>query len=338
MPDLLTIPPDSSRPWYRWINWLALDAVAVAISWQLVFAKMTGARLSVLESVALGTVVWLIYLTDRLLDASPTTGRRERHAYARRHARWLVPLMVLLAVAVTWLALHELRWITVRTALFVGMGVGAYFLVLLAARWQTISQLLLTGISGLIMMGLVQGDALSAAGFQLWRAVVAGTLATVLYVGLRHQYDPPPWSLTKKVLGGYLFAVGVAVAPFSHVQDWEGLLHGTPVMLFASACALNSLGIRLWENEASAEPEQAMLQRLYPWLLTAIGLGAAVEAWGAGEWSRPVLGGVAFCVAGFTFLHWGRHRWTLGWRTLAADGLMVAVALVVRFYLMAGLP
>ena len=210
--------------------------------------------------------------------------------------------------------------------------------MLLVSRGKALSQMVLLAVNAILVMGLVQGEGLAPGGVQLWRAVVIGALATVLYVGLRYQYHPPPWILTKKALGGYLFALGVAVVPYSHVQDWPGLLHGTPVMLFASACTLNSLAIRLWENEAADLPEMQMLRRLFPWLLAAVGAGALAQAWVADQWTRPVLCGVAGCVAGFGVLHAARHRWPAGGRSLAADVWMVVTALLVLWEGRQGLP
>ena len=338
MPDSASLATAVPHAGWRWINWLALDAVAVAVAWQLVFARMTGARLMPLESVTLGCVVWIIYMADRLLDATTPAGIADRHRFAARNFTWLLPTMLVVVVATGWWALHHLRWVTLRTAMGVGSAIMVYFLIILAARWKAVSQVLLTGVCGLIIMGLVQGETMSAPGLQLWRAVVAGIMATVLYVGLRHQYVPPPWILTKKAMGGYLFAIGVAAAPFSHLQDWPGLLHSAPVMLFAAACTLNSLGIRLWENEDSTHPELTMLRRLYPWLLAAIAGGSATEAWVADEWSRPVLAGTAVCAAGFALLHMGRKRWAASRRALAADGIMFMVALLVLHWGMSGLP
>lgn len=336
MPQLSSPPPDLPRARWRWLNWLGLDAVAVAVAWLYVFGRMTGARVLPVEAVCLGTVVWLIYMVDRMLDARTGGRAAERHQFAERHARWLLPVMFVMAAGALWWALHAVGWITLKSALWVGWAVGLYFCIVVASRWRAVSHVLLLGVSGLLVMGLVQGEDTTWPGVQLWRAVVVGTMATVLYVGLRYQYDLPPWILTKKWLGGYLFAVGVAVVPFSHLENWPGLLHGTPVMLFGAVCALNSLGIRLWEDESSANPELAMLRRLYPWLLAAVGGGALAEAWAADEWTRPVLCGMAGCAAGFGLLHLMRS-WPPAGRALAADGTMVAAALLVRWVGMQGL-
>ena len=337
MPDSALRSPVPHRAWWRWIQWLALDAVAVAVAWVYVFGRMTGARVFPVEVVCLGMAVWLVYMGDRLMDARTGNGAAERHQFAGGNVPWLLPLMIGMAAGVLWWALHTIGWITLRAALWVGWAVGMYFGIVVASRWRPVSQVLLLGVSGLVVIGLLQGESATSPGVQLWRAVVVGIMATVLYVGLRYQYDPPPWVLTKKWLGGYLFAVGVAVVPFSHLENWPELLHGTPVMLFGSVCTLNSLGIRLWESKDPADPEMAMLRRLYPWLLTAVAGGALAQAWEADQWTRPVLLGVAGCAAGFGLLH-GLRSWPVAGRALAADGMMVAAALLVRWIGMRGLP
>ena len=325
-------PPATVRlPWWRWINWLALDAVAVSVAWLPVFAHLTGARLTAVNTGALAAAVWLFYMADRMLDGLTGHSRGGRHQFAGRQAGWLLALMAAVAVSTGWWVLAEMRYITVQAGLWVAMAGLLYFGIVAASRWKPVSQVLLLGLSMVMIMGLVQKENHIAAGIQLWRAMAAGTLLTMLYFGLRQHFDPPPWTLVKKGMGGYLFALGVALGPFSNLLDWDGLVGSAPVLLFAGACTLNSLGIRLWETPTANDPESRLLRRLYPWLLAAIGFGALAEGWGADAWSRPVLGGVALCVAGFSVLHLLRHRWPAGVYPLAADGLMVLAAVLARY-------
>ncbi len=312
-PTPTTVPP--RPPWWHWINWLALDAVAVALVWLQVFAVMTGARLTPVISWVLAAAVWLVYMMDR-------------------RAVWLLPLMIAVTAAAGWAALYQMRWITVQAGGWLAAAVAAYFVMVAASRWQSVSQGLLLLVSSLMLLGLAQGEQGGPPGVQLWRAIAAGTLLTVLYFGLRHHYQPPPWTLVKKVIGGYLFAVGVALAPFSHLQDWPGLLGSAPVLLFAGACALNSLGIRLWENHASGDAENQLLRRLYPWLLATVILGSLSQAFMADAWTRPGLTGIAACTAGFGLLHVLRHRqlrWPALAYSLAADGLMLVCGLLAWY-------
>lgn len=330
MPDTPPSEPNSRVPWWHWINWLALDAVGVAVVWLWVFAGMTGARLTAVNSLVLGAAVWLVYMADRMLDGWWGKRPQGRHQFAGKRAGWLVPLMAVVWAGAVWGALYHMRWVTVKAGVVLWVAVVLYFVTTQAARWRPVSQALLLMISSLMVMGLVQGEEHGASvGLQLWRAVAAGTLLTVLYFGMRYHYDPPPWTLVKKGMGGYLFAVGVALAPFSHSENWSALLQSAPVLLFAGACALNSLGIRLWESREETDPESVLLRKLYPWLLVAIGVGAVAQALGADEWTRPGLVGVAVCALGFGVMHVSRHRIPSVVGSLAADGWMIVVGLAV---------
>ncbi|MBK1817642.1 hypothetical protein JIN84_18630 [Luteolibacter yonseiensis] len=71
---------------------LSLDAPLVAVAWLYIFAKTWRADyLPWISYIALALVVWVIYVTDRLLDSSiqdGTGGRFEsRHVFHRKHAK-----------------------------------------------------------------------------------------------------------------------------------------------------------------------------------------------------------------------------------------------------------
>lgn len=324
-------------PWWQWINWLALDAVAVALAWLPVFAAMTGARLTLVNFGVLGAAVWLVYLLDRLLDGSQGQATAGRHAFARARALWLLPLMGAVAAAALWAALFHLRAVTFQAGCGLVGAVLLYFAGVGAARWKPLRHilLLLLGLaltaflaSTTLAIALLPDELRSSRGTLIAQAVATATLLALVLRGRRPAEPPRPWILLKKTLGGYLFALGVALAPFSHLHDWDGLLRGTPVLLFAAACALNSLGIRLWE--APQEPQSLSLARLYPWLLAALAAAAALAFQDADAWSRPPLAGAAACAVGFAVIHALRHRWPAPAAALAADGWMVAVALILH--------
>ncbi|MDQ2712781.1 MAG: hypothetical protein M3Y24_11245 [Acidobacteriota bacterium] len=95
LPDSRVDVPITSSATKSWIrpHLLSLDAVAIALVWQELFAD--GARLSLTypERLALACAVWAIYLIDRALDASregalPTA----RHMFSRRHRGLVVGL------------------------------------------------------------------------------------------------------------------------------------------------------------------------------------------------------------------------------------------------------
>lgn len=94
-------PTDTDRregiPLWLWPNVLALDAPLVAVAWQHFFAEAMGVRIPPLQYAVLALIVWVIYSTDRIVDAT-RLGRpgsaSHRHRFYRDHLR---PLAVLTA-------------------------------------------------------------------------------------------------------------------------------------------------------------------------------------------------------------------------------------------------
>ncbi len=81
----------SSYPQQLWIwpNLLSLDAVAIALLWQQLFADATQTTLGLSERLALAFPVWMIYVLDRAFDGArnefaPTA----RHRFYQHHRRW----------------------------------------------------------------------------------------------------------------------------------------------------------------------------------------------------------------------------------------------------------
>ena len=73
MSDPQPSEPNSRVPWWHWINWLALDAVAVAVVWLWMFAGMTGARLTAVNSLVVGAAVVLHFVTTLAAWWQPPT-------------------------------------------------------------------------------------------------------------------------------------------------------------------------------------------------------------------------------------------------------------------------
>jgi hypothetical protein len=82
---------------------LSLDAPAVALSWQALFARSAGVTLHGIHAVLLGGGVWMIYAADRWLEGwrlDPEQVQTQRHYFYHRW-RWpvlAVGLVVLAAV------------------------------------------------------------------------------------------------------------------------------------------------------------------------------------------------------------------------------------------------
>lgn len=115
-----------------WLTVLSLDAPAVAVLWQLLFARSFHVRLGAGVTIVLALVVWLIYVADRLLDAlrgPDHAAEATRHAFYRQH-RWafLFPLCAGSALA-AWLALTQLDVETFGDGIVILLAVGVYLLV-----------------------------------------------------------------------------------------------------------------------------------------------------------------------------------------------------------------
>jgi hypothetical protein len=263
------------------------------------------------EYVALGVAVWVVYSADRLMDSRlppDEEARHERHWFAARQAAWLVPAGLAMVAAVSWWALHAMRQHVLEAGVQLAVGVGIYFAILAASRWRLtslptllvvapvmIGMLLFPLLIQSLPMALLGEDGWGSLSSQWWRLGGAGVLILVIYHAMRNQGHEgrPPWTLLRKIMGGFLFARGVALAPLMHFETGPQALWSAPVMLFGGLCALNSLGIRLWEHRDAGGAEGQRLQGRYPWLVVIIGGGALTEAFAADAWTRPVLGAVA---------------------------------------------
>jgi uncharacterized membrane protein YsdA (DUF1294 family) len=83
---------EQRKPWWLIPNLLSLDAPLVAVAWSYIFARTWRADYHPWEAyVSLGLVVWVIYVMDRLLDASLLTGSsrklQARHEFHHKHRK-----------------------------------------------------------------------------------------------------------------------------------------------------------------------------------------------------------------------------------------------------------
>ena len=126
-----------SIPWSAWTSLWSLDAVGVAVVWQTLTIQCFLSRWPTIpETLALAATVWLIYVADRLLDASRLDLSRPhtlRHRFYHRHAtafRWVwVSVLILTSVAViTQLSFSLIRsGILLATAVLI-YGAGVHFI------------------------------------------------------------------------------------------------------------------------------------------------------------------------------------------------------------------
>lgn len=109
--------PQAHIKWWQWPNVTALDAAAIAISWQWVFATSTGTHLSIYTYLILGISVWLTYMADRLFDVKQCMTEQllsNRHQFAKKYQTklwrcWWCLLCVDVGIALYGLTMDELR-------------------------------------------------------------------------------------------------------------------------------------------------------------------------------------------------------------------------------------
>ena len=107
------MPSEQRKPLWLYPNLLSLDAPLVAVAWLYIFAKTW--RVDYLPwaaYISLGLVVWVIYVTDRLLDASMRGGTSEkleaRHEFHRKHQRVFRRVAVIAGVVALSLVITHL--------------------------------------------------------------------------------------------------------------------------------------------------------------------------------------------------------------------------------------
>ncbi len=168
---------------------------------------------------ALGLAVWVIYVSDRLLDASLIGGPSEklepRHEFHRRHQRLF-------------------RWLVLVA------GLAVIVLV--------VTQLPMT----LFGFGISGGKDINAVPF-LGVILVAGFF--VLSITSTHGPDEIPHA--KNILAGAAFAYGTSMIAyaFKPLPLWEFVL-SRELIAFGLLCILNISAIDLWEHSRrSSDPE-----------------------------------------------------------------------------------
>jgi len=115
------------RPWWLWPNVLALDAPAVAVTWQVFLASVAGVAVPLAAAAVLALVVWAVYLVDRGLDARRGADGSDRHRAAGRNpGAWIATSLVALGSAIA-LALTALPRSYLNTGSAVAAATVGYF-------------------------------------------------------------------------------------------------------------------------------------------------------------------------------------------------------------------
>jgi len=126
------VPSTLRKPLWLIPNLLSLDAPLVAVAWLYMFAKTWRVEyLPWVAYISLGLVVWLIYVTDRLLDASIRGGSSEkleaRHDFHRKHRRVFHVLAVIAGMLALVLVIKGLPMTIYGYAIIGGIMVAGFF-------------------------------------------------------------------------------------------------------------------------------------------------------------------------------------------------------------------
>jgi len=326
--------PQNRRPWWMRGHLLGLEAVLAALVWMPLFARASGVKLRAgalpfpPEYLLLGCAVWFVYAADRLMDGLMRGGPREaRHVFAVRCRLVTLVFMPAAAAVCGWLLGWHTREIVLDWGLRLAAAVAVYFGITWASRQSWGSLTFAGGLAGLLVLGLMQ-NAGDMVWPQAWRGLLAGFLLTVVCLAVRHPAMPAPWLLPRKLLGGLLFAAGTALIPFAHSERWPQLITDSSVLLFGAVCALNSLSIRLREQE-TPDMESSILTKLLPWMLLTIAAGAGMEYYASDTWSRPLLLAAGVAALLLLALHPVRRRCAPDRMRLLADAAVILPAAVL---------
>jgi hypothetical protein len=118
-------------PLWMWWNLLSLDAPTVVCVWALFFTHILHIPSPFLDTLVLTVAVWLIYVSDRVLDGlRPSRGgeHSDRHDFYARHSYAVLGALLPPACAIFWVCLTCLNSQTRAAGLVICGAVGFYFL------------------------------------------------------------------------------------------------------------------------------------------------------------------------------------------------------------------
>lgn len=142
-----------NHPIWLYPNLLSLDAPVVALAWLHIFSVTWRLYVPWEAYAALGLAVWVIYVADRLLDASvaeATNGPlEERHHFHKKHRPWFV-LAIGVSVLTSVVLIVTSMPMAIYKNLLIGIVlVGAFFgMSLVQSRDENESPLLKNIIAG----------------------------------------------------------------------------------------------------------------------------------------------------------------------------------------------
>jgi hypothetical protein len=258
--------PLRARPWI-WPTLLSLDAPLVAILWQLLFAATLRTRVAPAATAVMALAVWLIYVSDRILDsfqADENTQQPLRHRFYRAHRMAFLPPFLAILVFTCWLAFTQLDPRTLRAGIVLGLAIGFYFVAVhaLGRRAQECFPKELV-VAILFAAGSCLPVWVEIREFEMPLLLPISLFVVVLWMNallieytewlrLREGEADRPHSTT--ILGGrFLVPLGVAIGTVALAASAAKTFDAARPLLLAegaSALALSGIGLR-WRRVPS---------------------------------------------------------------------------------------
>lgn len=337
--------PTSQRarqaPWWSRPHLLSLEAPVVAVVWQEALAQYHRIDLMPAVSIGLGLVVWLIYVTDRLLDAIRGDPAKldPRHAFYRRNWRWFAWVLIPAAsLAALWLAVwaipEDLMWQCAALGVMVAVYLGACSP---RPKWKPAP--LTIAFIGLGTLLFIAGLPASA---HLKLVLSVAVLLMMVMRSPSSQRLGAQTRLPKELIASLLFTLGcTAAVHFFTVDDGLAELVAETTMMWAVIFA-NMTGIACVERhhrEDNDDPNSIAcrwpgIPGRYPWLVMGLMLVAIGFAMPAAPFSMPrstillarSVGGSAVLLG---LLWWRRAGLSpLSYRILADAAIVLPVSVV----------
>jgi hypothetical protein len=117
---------------------LSLETPVIAIAWQLLFARVFEISVGETTLFLTGICVWIIYVTDHLLDSRRGLLYSSRHRFVARHARAFIAALTLSLVMAFGLSLrlpHRIYWGGIALSIVVGSYLFAIYRGQRIKRW-----------------------------------------------------------------------------------------------------------------------------------------------------------------------------------------------------------
>lgn len=275
------------------------------------------------------SVVWGIYVFDRLLDTSPVLegGRNElRHSFHRRHRRWLAPAALAALIWAGWTGATTLPATLVLCSGYLILLVLLYYAHRILLARQPVPVLpreLFCGVIFAIGCGLAPRVYTGRIDYPFEQAL--GVFLDRPLVGLLGAGDPLSQGDSPSLVWGGVQFLGQSLMPDL-----------VPVVILFT---LNCVAIAAWEHRPSGPNDPSAITTIEPKLVRwlgpmLLGLAAASAAaalfWGHAD-TTPIYLAVIFAALALWAVNRWRARFSRHTLRVLADACLLSPWLVIPF-------